>query len=177
MPSTTLAALGRTATLLVVAGVALCTFASTATATIVRPAEDQVVRNGKVKLVVASKGGRPAKVDVDGVDVTRRLSKGPKGRYSVKLSLGRGLHYGVNDVFVRARGGRFEHSRFIVARRDDSLVTVRSLRKRTGVAPVRVVVRHAPGSSARAYVNGRRVDRVKGNGNSPVVIMVFPQGG
>ncbi len=159
MPSTTLAAWGRIATLLVIAGVALCTFASTATATIVRPAEDQVVRNGKVKLVVASKGGRPAKVDVDGVNVTRQLRKGPKGAYSATLSLGRGLHYGVNDVFVRTSGGRFEHSSFIVARRDNSLMTVTSLRKRTGVAPVRVAVRHASGSSARAYVNGRRVDR------------------
>jgi hypothetical protein len=161
MPSTTLAAWGRTATLLVVTGVALCAFSSTAAATIVRPAEDQVVRNGKVKLVVTSKGGHPATVDVDGVDVTRRLSKGRKRVYSATLSLGRGLHYGVNDVFVRTRGGKFEHSSFVVARRDNSLMTVTSLRKRTGVAPVRVAVRRASGSSARAYVNGRHRERLR----------------
>jgi hypothetical protein len=169
MPPTTPAALGRVTTLLVAVGVAFSAAfaihgadasAAGAPATgIVRPAQDQVVRGGKVKLVVAAKGGRVTKVDVDGVDVTRMLRRGPKGAYTAQLSLGRGLHYGINHVFVRRGAGRFQHSRFVVAKRGGSLLKLTALQPRTDVAPVRVALRNAPGTKVLAYVNGRPAER------------------
>src|SRR5262249_18457214 len=96
--------------------------------------------------------------------------------YGALLNFDRHLHYGINDAFVEAKGTDgtvdTDHTRFIVAKHDDSLLKLTSFRTATPDAPlqlgghdktesnVRATLNVADGVSARAYINGRRVDRV-----------------
>ena len=152
----------------------------------VRPTGDTLVQKGTgpIRVIVQLRGGaRLTKVDVDGVVVTRLLRRGPGPGagsgpgvfYGALLRFSRHLHYGFNDAFVQARGrgGRrgFDHVRFIVAKRDRSLLHLTSFRTETAAAPLQVGVRESTGTnvraalsaaagvSARVYVNNRRVDR------------------
>jgi hypothetical protein len=129
---------------------------------VARPAQGQLVRHGRVRLVVAAAHGARPIADVDGVDVTHRLRAGAKGTYTANLSLGHGLHDGINDVFVHANGngarGTYDHTRFVVAKRNDALLTLSAVVVGTRDAPVRVTIRRAAGARMRAYLNGRRVD-------------------
>ena len=152
----------------------------------VRPTGDTLVQKGTgpIRVIVQLRGGaRLTKVDVDGVAVTRLLRRGPGPGagsgpgvfYGALLRFSRHLHYGFNDAFVQARGrgGRrgFDHVRFIVAKRDRSLLHLTSFRTETAAAPLQVGVRESTGTnvraalsaaagvSARVYVNNRRVDR------------------
>jgi hypothetical protein len=131
---------------------------------IVRPAASQLVSSRAVRLVIATRrGARPTHVNINGVSVTRRLRRGKKGVYTAKLSLGHGVHYGINDAFVRTKGSnprtRFDHTRFIVTKRNKALLRLTTIRVGTKDAPVRLTLNRSRGASARAYVNGNRVDR------------------
>jgi hypothetical protein len=143
-----------------------------------RPTGDTLVQKGTgpIRVVVQLRAGaRLTKVDVDGVVVTGLLRPEPGGYYGGVLSFGRHLHYGVNDAFAQATGRNgsraIAHVRFIVAKRDDSLLRLTSFSTQTAAAPLQVGVREttgthvraalsaAQGVSARVYVNDRRVDR------------------
>src|SRR5437763_8902281 len=94
-----------------------------------RPTGDTLVQKGTgpIRVIVQLRAGaRLTKVDVDGVVVTHLLRPGPKGYYGAILSFGRHLHYGFNDAFATATGRdgsrATAHVRFIVAKRDDSLL-------------------------------------------------------
>ncbi len=145
--------------------------------TFVRPTGDTLVQKGTgpIRVIVHLRAGsRLTKVDVDGVDVTSRLRPGPGGDYGALLSFGPHLHYGYNDAFAKATGrdGRVAtgHVRFVVARRDDSLLRLTGFRTDTPTAPLQVGVRETTGTHVRAtftvadgartrvYLNGRRVD-------------------
>src|SRR3954452_17180252 len=144
----------------------------------VRPTEDTLLEKGTgaIRFIVHTRdGARPTHADVDGVDVLGLLRRGPRGDYGALLNFDRHLHYGINDAFVQVKGQdgavATDHTRFIVARRDDSLLKLTGFRTATAEAPLQVGVRDATdtnvratlnvaeGVSARAYINGRRVDR------------------
>ncbi len=144
----------------------------------VRPTEDTLIQKGTgpFRVVVHVRdGARLTKVDVDGVDVTRLLRPSPGGNYGALLRFGAHLHYGYNDAIAQAMDGNghraISHVRFIVAKRDTSLLRVTSFRTETTAAPLQVGLREttgthvraalsvADGVSARVYVNDRRVDR------------------
>ena len=123
-----------------------------------RPRAEQVVGKGKVRVVLRTRSSLGAlRVSVDGRNVERFLHRSKRG-YRGVLRLGRGLRYGVNDLVVATRGRMdVDHVRFIVARRDRTLLTLRNLRVGGREAPVRVVVWPARPSKLQAWVNGRRV--------------------
>ncbi len=142
-----------------------------------RPTGDTLVQKGTgpIRVIVHLRpGARLTKVDVDGVDVTRLLTRGPGGYWGAIVNLDRHLHYGFNDAFATATGrdgsSATAHVRFIVAQRDDSLLQLTSFSTRTAAAPLQLALRPtgtsvraalsvAQGVSARVYVNDRRVDR------------------
>ena len=124
------------------------------------PAADHVVRNGRVLVVVRSSAGLGAlRLSVDGRDVTRYFRRS-KGTYRAQLRVGKGLRYGVDELVVRTGKRRdFDRVRFVVPRRARNLLTVSDVRHDGAEAPVKVVVRAAPGSTLKAWVNDHRIDR------------------
>ena len=124
------------------------------------PAADHVVRNGRVLVVVRSSASlRALRVSVDGRDVTRFFRRS-SGTYRALLRIGRGLHYGVDELVVRTgKRSDFDRVRLVVARRAHNLLRVSEVRHDGADAPVKVVVRAAPGSTLKAWVNGHRSDR------------------
>jgi hypothetical protein len=146
--------------------------------TFFRPTGDTLVQKGTgpIRVIVHLRpGARLTKVDVDRVDVTRLLTRGPGGYWGAIVNVDRHLHYGFNDAFATATGRdgsrATAHVRFIVAQRDDSLLRLTRFRVQTSAAPLQVALREttgtnvraalsvAQGVSVRAYVNDRRVDR------------------
>ena len=144
----------------------------------VRPTGNTLIEKGTgaIRVIVqVSHGARLQKVDIDGVDVTRSLRARRRGNYAALLRFSDHLRYGYNDAFVQATGrnGRRagDHVRFIVARRDDSLLHVTSIRTQTSAGPLLLGLREAgatdlraalsvaDGVSARVYVNDRRANR------------------
>lgn len=146
--------------------------------TFFRPTGDTLLEKGTgpIRVIVHLRpGARLTKVDVDRVDVTRLLTRGPGGYWGAIVNVDRHLHYGFNDAFATATGRdgsrATAHVRFIVAQRDDSLLRLTRFRVQTSAAPLQVALREttgtnvraalsvAQGVSVRAYVNDRRVDR------------------
>jgi hypothetical protein len=135
-----------------------------------RPRVEQVVGNGKVRVVLRSRANlRALRVLVDGHGVKRFLHRSARG-YRGVLRLGRGLRYGVNELIVATRrSADFDSVRFIVARRAPKLLTVRNLRVGGRESPVRVVAGAKPHTTLQAWLNGRRVDHAfHGNGRAYV---------
>ena len=129
---------------------------SPGTTRVVRPKLDQVVGNGKVRVVVRTR--TRARVEIDGRSVNRYLRRTARG-YRGVVRLGQGLRYGSNELTVATRGhADFDRVGFIVAKRSTSLVAMRALRVRGREAPARVVVTPGPRSRLRAWLNGRRVE-------------------
>jgi hypothetical protein len=124
-----------------------------------RPRTDQLVGRGRVPIVLRTRASlRALRVSVDGHSVKRFLHRSARG-YRGVLRLRRGLHYGVNELVVVTRGYRdFDRVRFILARRDRRLLTMNNLRVAGRESPIRVVVRAAPHSTLRAWLNGHRVE-------------------
>ena len=129
---------------------------SPGTTRVVRPKLDQVVGNGKVRVVVRTR--TRARVEIDGRSVNRYLRRTARG-YRGVVRLGQGLRYGSNELTVATRGhADFDRVGFIVAKRSTTLVAMRALRVRGREAPARVVVTPGPRSTLRAWLNGRRVE-------------------
>jgi hypothetical protein len=124
-----------------------------------RPRVDQVVGNGKLRVVLRTRASLGAmRVLVDGRSVERFLHRSARG-YRGALRLGQGLHYGVNELIVVTRGSAdFDRVRFIVARRNRKLLSMSNLRVGGRESPARVVVRAARRSKLQAWVNGHRVE-------------------
>ncbi len=145
--------------------------------TIVQPAQGQLVRSSQVRIVLRTRSGdRPRKADVDGVDITRRLKRTPKGAWAVTLRRGHGVHIGHNNLAVSANAkattGTFDHARFTLATPDRSLVDIKRIRTGGDEAPVRVVIGAARESEVRLYVNGRRfTGRLTQEGKSHVALL------
>ena len=126
-----------------------------------RPLANQVVgMRGHVRVVVRSREQLGAlRISVNGRGITR-LFHGSAGVYSATLRRGRGLHPGVNQLFVETRNYRdFDRVTFIVARRAPKLLTLTGLRVDGREAPVRVKVRVGEDATFHAYLNGDPVDR------------------
>ena len=129
---------------------------SPGTTRVVRPQLDQVVGNGKVRVVVRTR--TRVRVEIDGRSVNRYLRRTARG-YRGVVRLGQGLRYGANELTVATRGhADFDRVKFIVAKRSTTLVDMRALRVRGREAPARVVVMPDPRSTLRAWLNGRRVE-------------------
>ena len=143
--------------LLVVVGMAGSASAqSPGTTRVVRPVPDQVVGDGKVRVDVRTRAR--VRVEIDGRSVNRYLRRTARG-YRGLVRLGKGLRYGSNELSVVTHGNKdFDRVKFVVARRRTTLVDMRALRVRGRDAPARVVVRTAPRSTLRAWLNGRRVE-------------------
>src|SRR5207302_11075452 len=106
-----------------------------------RPTGDTLVQKGTgpIRVIVHLRAGaRLTKVDVDGVNVTRLLTRGPQGYWGAIVNVDRHLHYGLNDAFATATGRdgsrATAHVRFIVARRDVSLLRLTAFRIQTSAA-------------------------------------------
>jgi hypothetical protein len=137
-------------------------------------------------IVHVQPGARLTKVNVDGVNITRLLTRGPGGYSGAIVSLERHLHSGFNDAFAEAAardGSRATaHVRFIVAKRDDSLLRLTGFSIQTSAAPLQVALRETTGTNVRAalslaqgvsvrvYVNDRRVDRAFSYANGRFVV-------
>lgn len=124
---------------------------------IATPTPNQVVGAGGVRVVLRSSASLARlRVSVDGRNVKRYFQRSD-GAYRARLALGRGLHLGVDQLTVVTGVNRdVDRVTFIVARRVRKLVTLTQLRIGGKEAPVRVVVRTAPGSTLQAWVNGHR---------------------
>jgi hypothetical protein len=130
---------------------------------IVGPYDDQLVRGGRVQVVIRS--GKPLhslRVLLNGHSIRGRLHAAGAGVYKATLRRGGVLRGGHNLLTVRSHAGAqfdFDYVGFVVARRARGLLRVRRLQVGGGGEPVRVVVRLARNAILRAWVNGRRVDR------------------
>src|SRR2546423_4906632 len=129
---------------------------------IVSPSEGQLVRGGRVSVVIRSHTSlRSMRVLLDGRSIGGRFRPAGAGTYRAVLQRGRALHDGENLLTVRSVTGDrfdFDYVPFVVARPGRRLFAVRELRVGAGDVPVRVVVGLARGVVFRARVNGRRVD-------------------